>query len=277
MSSRSPLIFLHLPKTAGMTLRSVLASRYSGSRTLVIGNDINGDIERLVGWPQERRHRLDLLMGHMSFGLHRVLRPGARYVTVLRDPVDRVLSEYRFLKSNTRHPFHHAVAGLSLEQYLDSDYSGQSGNGQVRLLSGDHQPGRIGIAGRDPLDRGHLDAALANLDQHFLLAGTQALFEESLLLMARRLGWRWPPFFMARNLTAAQPERFDDAQRAAVAQCNALDLELYREVERRLRRQLEGEGEGLRNSLERFRRWNPVYRRWLSRSMQYRQRLGLRR
>ena len=74
MSHRPPLIFLHLPKTAGMTMRSVLAGRYPAGRTFVIGNDINGDIQRLTDRPEVERHRLDLLMGHMSHGLHELLR-----------------------------------------------------------------------------------------------------------------------------------------------------------------------------------------------------------
>ncbi len=276
MKSRPPLLFLHLPKTAGMTVRSVLASRYRKTRSLVIGNDINADIARLVALPPEQRHRLDLVMGHMSFGLHQALRPGARYVTVLRDPVDRVLSEYRFLNSNPRHPFHHAVAGRSLEEYLASDYSGQSSDGQVRLLSGNHEPGRIGIAGRDPLGQEDLAAALRHLDGHFLVAGTQSLFEETLLLLARRLGWRLPPLYMARNVTAAAPRIFTADQRELVASHNRLDIALYREVERRLRREIDAEGPGIQRALARFRRWNPLYRRWLSRYMQYRQRLARR-
>ncbi len=264
MAPSSPLLFLHIPKTAGMTLRGVLAARVARQATYTIGNDINADIDRLRELDRGRRERIELVIGHMSFGLHAFLAPGARYVTVLRDPVERVLSEYRFLKGNSRHPFHARVRDMTLSQYLDSNITGQAVNGQTRLLCGSHEPGRIGIAGREALSSAHLDQALANLERHFVLALTQERFEESLLLMARRLRWRRWPFFLVRNVSSASTRdagtrRVDDDMREAIAERNALDMVLYRVVSQQLQRAITDAGPRFAITLERFVRANGIY------------------
>lgn len=279
MSSRDALIFLHIPKTAGMTLRALLASRYPARHTFVIGNDINADIERFVTMDDDSRARIRLLMGHMSFGLHRFLPTGARYVTMLRDPVERVLSEYRFLKRNTLHPFHSRVASMSIHDYLESGFTGQSSNGQTRLLSGSHEPGRPGIAGREPLDEHHLARALGALDRHFLVAGIQERFDESLLLVSRALGWRLWPFFVSRNVTTRSREaadvRIDDGEevRAAIAERNQLDIGLYGEVSRRLDHTIREAGVGFSKAAGRFVFLNRLYQHTDSRVIQYRRRI----
>jgi hypothetical protein len=270
-----PLIFLHIPKAAGTTLRAVLSSRYRREQTFVIGNDINADIHRLIALDEAERHRLRLLMGHMSFGLHRYLAPGARYVSILRDPVERVLSEYRFLKSNVRHPFHHQVREMSLAEYLDSDFTGQSSNGQTRLLSGSHVEGTLGIAGRESLHESHLQSALGNIERHFVITGTQQRFEATLLLLARYLGWRRWPFFVVRNVTRADDVDFvlDDDAREMVTHCNQLDVMLYHAVNERLDCEIAKAGTGFARSLERFRRLNRFYQGVDSHRIQYQRRL----
>lgn len=273
MRSPEPLIFLHLPKTAGMTLRTVLAARYPAHATFVIGNDINADIDRFVHMEAAERARIRLLIGHMSFGLHQYLPAGARYLTMLRHPVDRVLSEYRFLRTNTRHPFHARVAAMSLEEYLESGFTGQAGDGQTRLLSGSHLPGRPGVAGREPLDESDLQRALENIDRHFVFAGIQERFEESLLLMARSLGWRRWPLFVARNVTSGGSADADVGGREAVAAFNRLDLALYRAVSERVDAAVVAGGEPLRRAVSRFSRMNRLYQRYESRRIQYQRRV----
>ncbi len=258
-----------------MTLRGALASRHRRDRTVVIGNDINADIERLADLDEASRHRIELLMGHMSFGLHTLLAPGARYVTIVRDPVERVLSEYRFLRSNTRHPFHARVKEMSLAEYLESGFTGQAANGQTRLLCGSHVPGSPGIAGREPLGDEDVSRALANIDRYFVLAGTQERFEESLMLMARRLGWRSWPFFVVRNVTRAgeRGETFSLQDHERVASANHLDIALYRAVNAGVERAIADAGPGFAASLERFVRLNGIYQRLHWRRVQYGRRL----
>ena len=47
-----------------------------------------------------------MFKGHMTFGLHEVLPQTATYITVLRDPVDRVISAFYFMRNYKLHPLY---------------------------------------------------------------------------------------------------------------------------------------------------------------------------
>ncbi|KAA3627185.1 MAG: hypothetical protein DWQ08_07900, partial [Proteobacteria bacterium] len=165
-------------------------------------------------------------------------------------------------------------------EYLESEFTGQASDGQTRLLSGSHESGRPGIAGREPLGRRHLEQALRNIDDHFAFVGIQERFEESLLLMSDDLNWRVWPLHVARNLTPSRNNRTgespdsDRAIRVAIEERNALDIALYRTVADRIARRIEDAGGDFANRLARFRRWNCRYQSFDSRRIQYSRRLG---
>ena len=93
-------------------------------------------------------------MGHMGFGLHDYLPQGASYITMLRDPIDRIVSHYYYVLQNQGHYLHKEVAGkgLSLEQFADSALSTELDNGQTRVLAGlEHGPIHLSAYGKEPL------------------------------------------------------------------------------------------------------------------------------
>jgi hypothetical protein len=264
----SPVIFLHIPKTGGITLQSVINAQYPAERVYSIGADINADIRRLRALPEAERHRLQVVQGHMSFGLHQFLAPGARYVTILRDPVARALSDYYYVTGTPGHPLHPAVRGMRLADYLDSGLTGQLSNGQTRLLSGDHLNGDPGIPGTAPMTADDLERAKANLRTHFAVAGMQEEFETTLCLMARVLGWRLR-HYTRRNVgpRSGRPAvREDDI--LLIRERNALDLELYDFARSTFAEHVRNQGTGLQ--LERWRlriaqrawRWRATLGRW---------------
>jgi hypothetical protein len=42
----------------------------------------------------------------MIFGLHEILPQAATYITILRDPVDRVMSAFYFVRTYKLHPLY---------------------------------------------------------------------------------------------------------------------------------------------------------------------------
>ena len=62
---------------------------------------------------------LRLVAGHMPYGVYRFSNQRVSYFTFLREPIDRVVSAYYYVKRTTEHPMHHRVAaGMSLLQYI---------------------------------------------------------------------------------------------------------------------------------------------------------------
>ena len=56
--------------------------------------------------PPARLRKTRMFKGHMLFGLHKILPQPSTYITVLRDPVERVLSAFYFMRSYRLHPLY---------------------------------------------------------------------------------------------------------------------------------------------------------------------------
>ena len=90
-------VFDHIPKTAGTTFRrSYLRAAFPrDERWILSGGDKNAeDRERFLELPAKARRRIRIVAGHYVDGLRAHL-PDARFLTVVRDPVDRLVSSYR--------------------------------------------------------------------------------------------------------------------------------------------------------------------------------------
>lgn len=86
------LVFLHIPKTGGTTLHHHFSRHFAPEEICP------ERFSNLAAIPPERMARYRYFSGHFNFDeLH--LIPGPRYVvTVLRDPIERILSTYYFWK-----------------------------------------------------------------------------------------------------------------------------------------------------------------------------------
>ena len=230
-----PLIFLHIPKTAGTTFHAVLSWQHLGRPSYWIPpEDLHAETFRALG--KERREQLRLLRGHMYYGLDAYLAEGARYITFVRDPVRRLESYYRYGQSEARsHPdsghwWHEAMRNWSIREFLDRGADSEFDNGQVRRISG------LGFEKR-PCTEDDLRRARSNIDDRFAFAGVTERFDESLILMAEALNWRRPLAYRREKVRGNRDRRpidGDDLRRLRDA--NLFDLALYRYVEERLGR-----------------------------------------
>lgn len=252
------VFFLHLPKTGGMTMRRVLDREYRHARRYEIGVDINDDIRRFRAQRWTNNNVPNLVQGHMSFGLHELVPGPSTYITVLRDPVRRALSDYHYVTSTPDHPIYEHVKKLSLREYFDSGITGQLSNGMVRLLSGDHLPDDPGVPGHGRMGQKDLGRARENLKNHFAVAGLQERFDETLLLFRRRLGWGWP-FYSRQNVTTRgySLSDIDPADLEHIRELNSLDIELYESVREDFDVEIAREGAAMRRDETIFRTLKP--------------------
>lgn len=94
MSSAAPkVIFLHIPKTAGQSVHAALVHAFGAEA--VCPARVN---EQLVGMTINELNRYRVFSGHLDWSLLDCVR-GPRFVfTVLREPRDRILSFYFYLR-----------------------------------------------------------------------------------------------------------------------------------------------------------------------------------
>jgi hypothetical protein len=131
-------IYLHIPRTGGTSLRLLMERNYQQDEILPI---YSGDIEhpeRMLPTEALERGKLRMVRGHIPYGIHaHILWARCYYFTVLRDPVDRVWSLWRYAK---RHRSHHLAAELNrlgtLGAALERGVSVEFNNGMCRQISG---------------------------------------------------------------------------------------------------------------------------------------------
>ncbi|HKW39302.1 MAG TPA: sulfotransferase domain-containing protein [Burkholderiales bacterium] len=234
----SLIAFVHIPKTAGTTLNSILAQQYSPDElheVMMRGMSWIAPQARLVPKPLislSKIHRLKaalrcprrlrLIHGHFDLSLLRVFPAGARCFTLLRDPVDRAISHYYHYRRMTADPVHALAMRSTLAQWVSACGLVEMDNGQTRRLAGEmNLPcGRV--------NAGMLERAKSNLAR-FAVVGLTERFEESLVLLQRAFRWELRGF-QAHNVGKNRPPRAEVGEDAlrAMEDSNRFDLELYR-------------------------------------------------
>jgi hypothetical protein len=228
-----------------MTLAGILRYHYGDDYTGGVGEGRNvaeaGRMPNVFSRPQFVEDRLRsvvadgsvrALSGHLTFGWADRLPADARWVTVLRDPVERVLSQYSYSVDppprKSRRPGAGLVppwlppppATLTLDEalvergYIPPDL-------QTRMLCGLLSP-------YDPLPADALEQAKRNLEERFAYVGTTERFPELLALMNLELGWPTVAYRRSNaNPARRRPEDLPPETLALVEERNALDRELH--------------------------------------------------
>lgn len=239
MSDRSLLVFVHINKTAGTTLRQILRSSY-GAR--------HCDVEPWHGpWedppfstPDLHRvrrlyPRLASIAGHRVTGYADLEEPGTemRYLTFLREPISMCASRFQY-------QLDYRKKERVFEDWIRNDW--------VR----DAQTQRIG---------GTTSAAdaIATIEKREMFVGLTERFDESMVLLralrAGDLDISYAPVNVAKRNTVAADLLSDERTRAMLAEANEADLELYRYVERELYPRFRREyGQSLDDAVEAYRR-----------------------
>ena len=176
---------------------------------------------------------LGAVFGHQCGGWHSLLAQGQphAYITMLREPVERVLSLYSHCRLS-EHYLGPALAGKDIAYFLTSGVSATGDNGMVRQLCGRDEfyqkPGHEMKIPVGQVTRADLEAAKRNL-RACAVVGVSEQFPAFMAAMRHRFGWR-STHWRNENVTRWPRLRrgdLDGRQRQAVEQATALDRELY--------------------------------------------------
>jgi len=242
------VIFVHVPRTAGTTLARILTRQYPASGVLRLYESWFG--EELAGLPTADIDRLRAVLSHFYFGAHIFVPRQCAYITLLRDPIERVISHYYYVRQSAAHEFHESARKLNLREFLE--YC--SDDDQTRQMAG-----KCGVPHlrTDPDEM--LETAKRNLSD-FAAVGITEDFDRSVILMKRVLGWNYP-FYTSQNITQDRPRKEELPQESldAAREHNQLDLELYRYAKELFREQVRAQGHAFESELRTFKRMNAAY------------------
>lgn len=251
------VIFLHIPKAAGTTLHRILERHYPASTMFSIGPDAHASIREFKELPEAQRQAIRLFRGHMPYGLHTYLPQASTYFTVLRDPVERVISYYHYILRTPTHYLYDIVVGqkMSLKALLESGLPIMMNDTQVRLISGVWADVGFGECTADILE-----TARQNLRQSFSVVGLAEQFDATLLMLKQAYGWG-PVFYVRENVGRGrdwQPT-YDPTTLALIRQFNQLDDALYRDAQTLFSQQIQQQGASFQSKLALFRLSNRLY------------------
>ncbi|MBK9125135.1 MAG: sulfotransferase family 2 domain-containing protein [Chloroflexi bacterium] len=230
VNQHETLIFLHIPKTAGTTLRQVVGRQFVGKPQYLIGSGTERNFEAFLALPEDERARLRYVGGHLRYGVHRFIPKPARYITMLRDPREHLISYYHYFLEDEGSATQEMIVGKTFEEFLQIE---RMQSIQLDLIVGlDDTPnaaGRWGM-GRNrslPVEQ-RLQIAERHLREHFVVVGLVERFDESMLLLRQRLGWKNVQYARLRE-TQTRPKQVEDKAplHALVEQYAQPDLALY--------------------------------------------------
>jgi hypothetical protein len=219
------LVFIHIPKSAGTTLGTLLRRHY-GEQFIRINTSGAWDAEELRGRVRSALAKpgVRVVQGHVPFGLRESFPADAQYATLLRDPVERTLSQYHHLVTRVGRWRHEHLPPPSPDLALADCF------GARNYIADDLQTRMVcGIGSRiDPLPPDALEQAKRNLRERFTYVGTTERFDDFLALLNAGLGWPTVGYESAR--VRSEGLRKDDLppeDLRLVEEANALDLELH--------------------------------------------------
>ena len=264
-SDDATVVFLHIGKTAGSSIRRVLFRNVPQDRVIWIrqprerphgflGDHVMRDLAAL---DEDKRRHARLIVGHMYFGVHELVPGASVYLTMLRDPVARAVSQYAHVLRRTNHRYHELVnsQGMGLGEYVTSGLATETDNSQTRAIVGDVDT-PFGACDADMLAQ-----AKENIDRHFALVGLVERFDETLVQLQSTFGWNRLRNVRANAAPRSQRPTVSNADRTAIENQNRLDMELYAYASQRFQERVDADP-SFDAHLRRYRRANAVYQPW---------------
>lgn len=214
------VIFQHIPKAAGTSLAKLFVKQQSRDRIFICGSE-DGVLNDFIELEQNDRNKLQLLIGHVDFGIHNYFNDESLYITFLRDPIDRVISHYYFIKSNKMHRFHEEANRIDVCEFITSGIRPRMNNCMTRMISGISP--EYNCCHEEMVER-----ALENIDSHYAFFGFFSNLKESVDLLIKKMNWE-ECNIPVLNVTLNKPFKcdFTDKDLDVIKEYNQLDMKLY--------------------------------------------------
>ena len=213
------LVFVHINKTAGTTVRYILRSSY-GARHCDVEPWHGSWTDPPFSTPDLRRVRkiyphLASIAGHRIFGHVDLEEPGTdiRYLTFLREPVAMCASRFQYQLD------HRKKTHLIFEEWIQEDWVR---NAQTQRIAG----------------TSNVRDAISVIDRKAMFVGLTERFDESMVLLkalrAPELDIGYARVNVAKSSKLAKDLLSNAATRQMLVDANRADLELYEHVRREL-------------------------------------------
>lgn len=144
--------FLHIPKCGGTTIKQYYSKAFNPQNCIKVWNPAYGANCDSKGFSKFDISKANCIIGHLPF-LSAYKNETFKHVfdnrniiihTVVRDPIDRMLSLYNYISGLEKHPLHNKVKNQNIDDFLLE----QPCNDQCRMLGIDYLGSVEGISER---------------------------------------------------------------------------------------------------------------------------------
>jgi hypothetical protein len=183
-SNIKPIIFTHIPKTAGSSFKQgVLFTNFKEEEIYLFQG-----LKKLI-FSNKRNYKI--FIGHFPYGVHRFIPAEVQYFTFLRQPIERAISHYYWVKQSKYPTYVHPEWELH-EKILLKDFFAKRNldrfnthyfrlidNLQTRYIAG------LGNGFYGNNSKKMLDKAKSNLEKKYKIFGLQERYEDSIQLFMK--------------------------------------------------------------------------------------------
>lgn len=212
-------VYIHIPKTAGTFVRNILINKFGD-----VGYSYGSAPYTTLSKKSDREIRVfktrSFVIGHEDFyTFHAMFGDSARYSTLVRNPIDRLISYYNHAMDNFAH---FKGRPVSLLRFLEDKNNFELDNLQVRYLCGKPMA--------EPVTRKDLNAAIALIANGTIEIGLADALPEAFRSM--RVFSGLGPLTSARKVNVSKRglsrNTIADAELASIKARSKLDLALFR-------------------------------------------------
>lgn len=237
------ILFLHIPKTAGTTLLQIINKQYQNGE---IADCYFKDPLQTEIFLKQVSHNpnVKMIYGHYNLGVRHYLATPYTFFTLLRDPVERVISFYYFLKT-VGHVHQSKLINMSLEEFFLSKeipyIPSLFYNSQTADLSADfpfldkggmiiHFPNTPYPPQQPP----SLEKAKEHMEKYFSVVGITEMFDETLFMLKKAFSWR-DISYTKQNVGINRPTQTQIPNHVIdlIMEKNQLDIQLYQWAKKR--------------------------------------------
>ena len=221
------IFFLHIRKTGGTSLRSIIESFYDKNLRCPILSSLH--MQRAIKKCEQKDYlnQFKFISGHY-YGIKQILDKDFTMVTVLRDPIDRTISEYNHIIYDEKDPLHKYAKGRDILECLeDPRFAIAMQNGQSRYLVSN-----AGFDYESINDEEKIQISLDCLTNQCLFGFTE-LFNITCDYVCESLGWEVPKKipYLNQKITMEGNKRKDlSGTLGHIERVNQVDLTIYREA-----------------------------------------------
>ena len=225
------ILFNHIPKTGGTTLR-ILLNKVYGTENVFFPNskDLTGSYKKYAEFSSKKKSSYKVIAGHATYYYANLTNIQYR-ITILREPLSLFLSQYQYLKTSSNSIFRDDIKQLDgIEEYIEFAKI----NGQDNLMTRYLSESVNWLLGLDPVipdmdTEGDklLEKAKENLTNYAMIMDLSA-FDDDVFTLKEKLNWKHVPFYKRANKSGKPTVKYPEYLIKKLSHMLRYDLELYR-------------------------------------------------